>query len=356
MSSENVEWTLADFVDAIAAEVDRAQDTLLLKAQARGLSVGLKGLDLDVAVNIRMSPEGQVYFRTVEAGTPSSTVLKLDLEEVLQSQVEEVRSPAVPLDGQPIETLPGITQTEIDALVALSITTVEGLLLFAKTPAMLRDLTRKSGIAEVRLRMWLGFPYLSKLTPPKGAAGQETVIEGGNLGARDAQDAVFFPGQQAEILSWSASRIVVKVPAGAVSGTVYARIDGALTNLLPWEPAPAAPPPPPPPPPPVDDFAVTSVTPNRGTVGTTLHVDILGRGFKEGTFVTFGPKVQLTGIHSITPTKIRAHLFFPAGSAGRHGVTITNPDKKTVTLANALEVVAAPAPAAAAPRSRKKKE
>src|SRR5688572_23658340 len=110
MSSENVEWALSDFVDAIAAEVDRAQDTVLLKAQARGLSVSLKGLDLDVAVNIRMSPEGQVFFRTVEAGTPCSTILKLDLEEILQAQVEEVRTPIDPKEGQPVETLPGITQ------------------------------------------------------------------------------------------------------------------------------------------------------------------------------------------------------------------------------------------------------
>src|SRR5215218_9612798 len=232
MSGENAEWTLSDFVDSIAAEVDRAQDTLTLKSYARGLSVSLKGLDLDVAVNIRVDPGGRIFFRTVDAGTPSSTVLKLDFEEVLQTQVEEVRAPAEAKEGQPIETLPGINQAESDALSALSITTVEGLLLYARTPATLRDLARKSKIEEPRLRMWLGFPYLSRITPPKGAAGQEAVIEGGNLGERDGQDAIFFPGKEAAVLSWSATRIVVKVPPGSVSGPVYARIDGALTNLL----------------------------------------------------------------------------------------------------------------------------
>lgn len=428
MSSENVEWTLSDFVDAIAAEVDRAQDTLVLKSHARGLSVSLKGLDLDVAVNVRMSPEGRVYFRTVEAGSPCCTVLKLDLEEVLQAQVEEVRMPAERQDGQPVETLPGITQAEIDAFAALSITTVEGLLLYARTPATLRELARKGRIAEPRLRRWLGFPYLSRIRPPKGAAGQETVIEGGNLGEKSAGDAVFFPGREAAVLSWSASRIVVKVPPGAVSGTVYARIDGALTNLLPWEAASSEVPPPPlkltglspaagtagsslsvtlqgtgfaegitlsfgpsvrvdqvtldepgritarltldedaaagardvtavlgdardtlpggfaveASPPREDDLAVTGVTPNLGVAGLPLPVEILGQGFREGVSVTFGPKVQVAAIHGVSPTRIQALLLLPAAAVGRHGVTITNPDGKTATLAKALKVAAPP--------------
>lgn len=439
-ATENVEWRLSDFVDAVAAEVDRAQDTLAFKSYARGLSVSLKGLDLDVSVTARMDGQGQVFFRTTEPGAPGATLLKLDFEEVLRTQVEEVRTAEDPKDGQPIETLPGISQAEIDALAALSVTTVEGLLLYARTPAMLRELARKSGVAEVRLRMWLGFPYLSRITPAKGAAGQETVIEGGNLGSQDPHDTVIFPGKPGEILSWSASKIVARVPAGAVSGMACARIDGAFTNFLPWEAASE-----PPPPPPLKltalspakgtagsvlsvtlqgtgfsegitlsfgtsirvdqvnvegagritarltleesaeagprdvtvvvgpvrdtlragftvesqslpvDFSVTGVAPNRGTAGSKLHVDILGSGFQPGAFVSFGPQLQLTGVHSISPTKIRVDLFLPATAVGRHGVTVTNPDKRTITKGNVFEVVA-PALKASASRSRKKQE
>lgn len=338
MSAENVEWTLSDFLDTLAAEVDRAQDTLLLKARTRSLSVSLKGLDLDVAVDVRMSPEGRVFFRTVEAGAPCCTVLKLDLEEVLQAQVEEVRTPAGPQEGRPVETLPGITPAETGALAALSVTTVEALLLHSRTPATLRELARKSGIAEPRLRLWLGFPYLSRIRPPKGAAGQEALIEGGNLGERGADDAVFFGGTEAAVLSWSASRIVAKVPPGALSGTVYARIDGALTNLLPWEAESGDQPPPPP----EEVLAVTGVTPNVGIAGLPLPVEIQGQGFREGVSVTFGPKVQVAAVHGVSPTKIQALLHLPAGSAGRHGVTVADPDGRTATLARALKVVAPP--------------
>lgn len=442
MSSDNVEWTLSDFVDAIAAEVDRAQDTLTLKSYARGMSVSLKGLDLDIAVDIRMDPAGRVFFRTVEAGTPSSTVLKLDFEEVLQTQVEEVRAPADMKEGQPVETLPGITQAEIDALAALSITTVEGLLLYARTPGTLRDLASKSRIAETRLRKWLGFPYLARITPPKAAAGQEAVIEGGNLGVKDGEDAVLFSGKAAEILSWSESRIVVKVPPKAASGAVYARIDGSLTNILQWGAAPEGPPPSLPVKlmslspakgtagsslsvvlqgsgfaegitisfgpsirveqvtldgpgqitarlileegidpgtrdvtavlgaardtllggftvearPQEEDLAVTSVTPNLGVAGLPLPVEVLGRGFREGVSVTFGPKIQLTAIRSVSPTKLQVLLLLPATAVGRHGVTVTNPDGKMVTLVNALKVVAPPKAAAATRKGQRKQE
>ncbi|HEY9653133.1 MAG TPA: hypothetical protein V6C95_20920, partial [Coleofasciculaceae cyanobacterium] len=63
---DNQEWQLADFVDAIAAEIDHAEDTLSLKSYARGMSFAIKQLSLDLEVTVRRDTNGRILFRTVD--------------------------------------------------------------------------------------------------------------------------------------------------------------------------------------------------------------------------------------------------------------------------------------------------
>jgi hypothetical protein len=76
-NDENLEWQLSELVDLIAAEVDRAADTLSLKSYARGASFAVKKLSLDLEVKVRRTADGKLLFRTVSDDKTSSTVLKL---------------------------------------------------------------------------------------------------------------------------------------------------------------------------------------------------------------------------------------------------------------------------------------
>ena len=238
----NSEWRLSDFLDSLTAEVERSQDTLSLKSFGRGMSMAVQGLTLELGVQVRVDEKGQVFFRSAEPGETAATHLKIDLREAFQSQLEEVRRPVEEEGlGLPLSALPGVTAQEIDALHALSVYTVEDLKRFARTPALLSELSRKTGIPDPSLRSWLGLPFLSRLTPPAGWPGQTVEIEGGNLGEKTDDDTVFFQSAEAKITAWQATKIVVEIPAGAASGPVYARIDGARSNVLLWEERPAPP-------------------------------------------------------------------------------------------------------------------
>jgi peptide/nickel transport system substrate-binding protein len=234
---ENAEWRLAAVVDAISAEIDRAHDTLSLKSYGRGLTLGLRGLNLDLAVEVRVDASGHVYFRSVEDGRASASVLKLSFEQVVESQLEEVRKP---LDGGlanwPLSTLENLSAKDAAALQALGIFSVDDLHRYTRTTALFAELSRQSGIAESRLRGWAGAPFLVRVEPPSGTPGEGARIEGGNLGT-DPGEGVFFQDVRAEILAWSATRIDLQVPAQASAGPVYAVIAGAATNALPWAPA-----------------------------------------------------------------------------------------------------------------------
>lgn len=241
MSSEdNVEWQLADLVDAISAEVDRAEDTLALKSYARKVSFAIKKIALDAEVTMRRAPDGRLFFRSLDPGASCGTLLKLDFSQVLESQLAGLRRP---LDDStssaPLSTLPGITPEEIRALNAIAIYAVDDLLRYTQTASMLAEVSRKTGIPETRLRAWRGMPYLLAAKPAQGVPGSTIVLEGGNFGLVKPPDAVvMFHGKEAPILQWSSTRLTVQVPEEvAGSGLVFVVLGARPTNVLLWEAA-----------------------------------------------------------------------------------------------------------------------
>ncbi|NEP49387.1 MAG: hypothetical protein F6K65_11405 [Moorea sp. SIO3C2] len=234
-TEENTEWQLAEMVDAIAAEIDRAEDTLSLKSYARGKSMAIKQLQLDIEVKLRRTSDGKILFRTTDPGENSATVIKLDFAQVLESQLQGVRKQLdQPISTRPLATLPGITEAEIKQLNGIGIYSVNDLEGYSQTAAMVAELSRKTGIADSRIRIWRQLPFLSEVKPAKGLPGSQVVIEGGNFGDRDPNAAVFFQGQAVQILEWSKSRLIVTMPEVTGSGVLFVVIDGQSTNLLSW--------------------------------------------------------------------------------------------------------------------------
>ncbi|NEO18662.1 ABC transporter substrate-binding protein [Moorena sp. SIO4A5] len=233
---ENTEWQLAEMVDAIAAEIDRAEDTLSLKSYARGKSMAIKQLKLDIEVKLRRTSDGKILFRTTDPGENSATIIKLDFAQVLESQLQGVRKQLdQPISTRPLATLPGITEAEIKQLNGIGIYSVNDLEGYTQTAAMVAELSRKTGIADSRIRIWRQLPFLSEVKPAKGLPGSQVVIEGDNFGDRDPNAAVLFQGQPAQILEWSKSRLIVTMPEVTGSGVLFVVIDGQTTNLLSWE-------------------------------------------------------------------------------------------------------------------------
>ncbi|HEX6293123.1 MAG TPA: ABC transporter substrate-binding protein [Herpetosiphonaceae bacterium] len=236
-SAENVEWQLSELVDAISAEIDRAEDTLSLKSFARGISFAIKQLSLDLEVTVRRAPDGRVLFRTVDPDQQGMTLLKLDFAQVLQSQLQGLRKPLdQPGDPRDLATLPGITAEQIKRLNAIAIYSVDDLERYTQTAAMIAEVSRKTDIADPQIRIWRHLPFLWALKPASGPPGSTVLIEGGNLGAvPDSGAMVLFAGHAAQIVAWSDVRVTVTMPQVSGRGVLFAIVDGQITNLLAWE-------------------------------------------------------------------------------------------------------------------------
>src|SRR5690349_1111636 len=112
-----------------------------------------------------------------------------------------------------LEHLEGIGADEIRALARVGVASVEDLDGACAGATAIADLGRRTGIADARLRAWLGRPLLEAAAPAAGSPDGRVVLRGANLGAApDDGRLVLFQGRPAAIEEWSASRIVVRMP------------------------------------------------------------------------------------------------------------------------------------------------
>ena len=77
-------------------------------------------------------------------------------------------------------------------------------------------------------------PTLTNLSPSSGPVGTSVTIAGSNFGATKGTSTITFNGTAAVPTSWSATSIVVPVPAGAISGNVVVTVGGLASPPVPF--------------------------------------------------------------------------------------------------------------------------
>lgn len=233
----NDEWELSELIQVITAELDQAQDTLILKSQNRRLSMMVNQLNLDLQVDVRRDPNGHLMFRTVAPGQTGATALKLGFTPALDTQVQETRK-SIDLetgDYRRLEDLSEIQSVEIQKLKTVGIHSVNELEVATQTPAMLAEVAARSGLDETRLRLWRELPLVTQIKPENGAPGSIVVIDGANFGAPADAVEVYFQDKLARIRDRTSTRLTVEMPRNVTgSGFVVAKIANQKTNTLPW--------------------------------------------------------------------------------------------------------------------------
>ena len=233
----NTEWQLAEMVDAIAAEIDQAEDTLALKSYGRGMSFSIRQLSLDLQVSVRRDDNGQVKFRTADPNATGASTIKLDFAQLLKSQLgDDRRKLEQNIDRRPLDAI-GLTSEEVRTLNAISIYSIDDLHRYTQTAAMISEVSRKTNINDARLRQVLGLPYLATLKPDRGLPGSIILLEGGNFGAvQPNQASIYFQGVALPIVAWSNARIQVRIPETATgNGVLFIAINDQISNTIDWE-------------------------------------------------------------------------------------------------------------------------
>ena len=106
-------------------------------------------------------------------------------------------------------------------------------------------------------------PSITSVSPNSGPIGTSVTITGANFGATQGASTVTFNGIPAAPASWSATSIVVPVPAGAATGNVIVTVSGVASAGVPFTVATNPPPPTP---------AISNLSPPSGPAGTSVTI------------------------------------------------------------------------------------
>ncbi len=140
-------------------------------------------------------------------------------------------------------------------------------------------------------------PSITNLNPATGLVGTPVTIAGANFGAAQGTSTVKFNGIVATPTSWSATSIVVPVPAGATTGNVVVTVGGVASNGVAFTVTVPVP-------------SITNLNPVTGLVGTPVTIAGANFGAAQGTST-----VKFNGI-AATPTSWSAASIVAAVPAG----------------------------------------
>src|SRR5712692_6741649 len=157
--------------------------------------------------------------------------------------------------------------------------------------------TTSAGVA-VKVNNAAPAPSITSLSPTSGLVGSSVTISGANLGATQGTSTATFNGITATPTSWSATSVVVLVPAGATTGSVVVTVGGAASNGVSYTVTTPAP-------------SITNLNPASGLIGTSVTISGANLGATQGTST-----VTFNGI-AATPTSWSATsvvVLVPAGA------------------------------------------
>ncbi|MGC2830144.1 MAG: IPT/TIG domain-containing protein, partial [Candidatus Acidiferrum sp.] len=149
-------------------------------------------------------------------------------------------------------------------------------------------------------------PSITSLSVTSGVVGTSVTITGTNFGAIQDTGTVSFNGTDATPTSWSATTVVVTVPAEATTGNVVVSASGVASNGINFTV--------------VEGLGITSVSPTSGVVGTEVVVSGTGFGATQGSST-----ISLNGTAAVVAswTDISIVTFVPSGaSIGPFTVTV----------------------------------
>ncbi len=156
------------------------------------------------------------------------------------------------------------------------------------------------------IRLAITSPYLTRISPTRIETGNRLTLTGGNFGNRRGSRYVLFTSNvrpaAADYVSWSNSRIVVKVPAKARSGNVQVTTSNGTsgTKLLIIE---------------IKSPQITSISPSRVQYNQTVTIRGTAFGANRGTSrVIFQGGKEPSSSQYVSWSDTRIQVRVPAGA------------------------------------------
>lgn len=237
------------FVQALSAQLDRAQDALALKARTgRPLTFALKDLAVDLKVFWETQSDGRLLLRHAAPGEEGASTVHLAFTTITKSMVEE-NTISLGLDDDPrrLEELEGevLPEEDVRKLELAGVRTVGDL----RRMSQGTDAKRVGGLLDIpvnrlqRLLMHSARPAVIGSEPVRRPGKRPLLkIRGANL-RKGAIPRVMMAGEPVEVLEASPTEVLVRPMSHHQEGQLEIHVDDeAATGFfeLPSAPRPVS--------------------------------------------------------------------------------------------------------------------
>lgn len=217
MAKNNRAWNLESFLDSLIVELDRARETLAVKAINKPLTYAVK----DVSLEMQLFPSfdgNQVKFVTAEPGQTGASKISLQLGSITDQQIRKTTKEPISKDDISLEVIEEIDEDTKKSLRKIGVTSVNDLAEIEKKNVDIEKVSNKK-VSYKNLANLLQKSRRKDLPPSVVRAslsetdGQKVVvIDGKNLAIdRNFSPVAVWNGQLADFISTSQSRLEVKI-------------------------------------------------------------------------------------------------------------------------------------------------
>ena len=225
-----------DFLQALTAQLDRAQDTLALKVRTgRPLTWALKDLSIDLRVFVEVDQGGKVLMRSAGPNEESASTVHLNLGAITRPMVEEnTLSLHDETDSRALDDQRGTWRLDEDDRRKLEMVGVRtiGQLQRMSSGASPQAVEAMIGLPVDRLRAALeaaSHPMVTGHAVVSRGDGPLLRIQGANLSNGDHPE-VRLAGDRVEVLEATPQHLLVRPRQHHDEGTIEVDVAGARAN------------------------------------------------------------------------------------------------------------------------------
>jgi hypothetical protein len=123
--SSNTRWNLESFIDSLVIELDKARETLAVKAINRPLTYTVKDIGLDLQLFPSYNGE-EVQFITAQPGESGASKLTLQLGSITDQQIRQTSKEPITINNKSIDEI-GVDKDTKRTLRKIGVTSVKDL-------------------------------------------------------------------------------------------------------------------------------------------------------------------------------------------------------------------------------------
>ena len=213
----NKSWNLESFLDSLIIELDKARETLAIKAINKPLTYAVKDVDFQLQL-FPIFDGKQVKFTTAEQGQSSSSKLSIQLASITDQQIRKTSTDPITKDDISIEVIEDIDEDTKHSLKKIGVNSIKDLEKVEKKNVDIEKVSNKK-VSYSKLANMLKKARRSSIPPLVRQASlskwdQNNVIEllGENLAVEEKFEPVaVVNGKLVDIVSSNEEKIGIKI-------------------------------------------------------------------------------------------------------------------------------------------------